>query len=320
METIRSALNQTQPFAEIIVVDDASTDNTLEKLAEFGNLITVIPSSKIGVQRARNMGVSTAKSQYVTLCDSDDILLPEFVEETSKWLSGHPDCDSVYVNYRSFTETKIENDILSGAPRGFFDGAVVEGNFIHSIPDVYARTVRFQPFLVSGVTIKKSFYEAIGGFDPAFDRVPAEDWEYTLRALSLGHTVMCTIPLVRIRHHDGNDSRNGLRQALGEVEVLKYALKHHKAASIYREQLIEGINQRTDEVFYKAFRKGNFSVAGAVFPLLENRPRSFKFKLKRAILKFHGIFYNYDLRTSLNLSVPSETTGVSHQFDNHSQP
>jgi hypothetical protein len=131
---------------------------------------------------------------------------------------------------------------------------------------------------------------------------------------------MCTIPLVRIRHHDGNDSKNKLRLALGEVEVLKYALKHHNAALNYREQLIQAIHQRRDEVFYKAFRNGNFSVAGAVFPLLENRPRSFIFKIKRAVLKFHSIFYNYDLRTSLNLSVPSETAGAVRQFDSHSHP
>ena len=176
METVNSALNQTRPFKEIIVVDDASTDDTLERLSQFGDRITVIPSSKIGVQAARNMGVHAAKSQYITLCDSDDILVPEFVEEVSKWLAKCPDCDSLYVNYRSFTETRVENDILSGAPHGFFDGAVFEGSFIHGVPDLYARTVRFQPYLVSGVTIKKSFYEAIGGFNTAFDRVPAVDW------------------------------------------------------------------------------------------------------------------------------------------------
>ena len=318
METVNSALNQTRPFKEIIVVDDASTDDTLERLSQFGDRITVIPSSKIGVQAARNMGVHAAKSQYITLCDSDDILVPEFVEEVSKWLAKCPDCDSLYVNYRSFTETRVENDILSGAPHGFFDGAVFEGSFIHGVPDLYARTVRFQPYLVSGVTIKKSFYEAIGGFNTAFDRVPAEDWEYTLRAISSGHTVMCTIPLVRIRHHNGNDSKNALRQALGEVEVLKYAMQHHKAASSYRKQLMDGINRRREEVFYEAFRQRNFPVAGAVLPLLENKPRSLIFKMKKLIMMAHSIFNHYDLRTSLNFSAPSETPASAKQFEGHS--
>ncbi|WP_194712513.1 glycosyltransferase family 2 protein [Noviherbaspirillum soli] len=60
-ETIQSALDQTRPFHEIIVVDDCSTDDTLAVLASFGDWLTVIASDKVDVQVARNKGMAAAR-------------------------------------------------------------------------------------------------------------------------------------------------------------------------------------------------------------------------------------------------------------------
>ena len=310
VETINSALNQTLPFAEIIIVDDASTDDTLKTLAQFGDRITVIASKKIGVQAARNIGVGVAKGEYICLCDSDDLLQPEYVAVMDGWLSAHPEYDSLYCNYRGFSADKIEKDIVAQAPASFFAGATTEESFIHSIPDVYARTAYFQPFLASGVTIRKAFYQAIGGFNPGFNGVPSEDWEYTLRALAAGKTAICAMPLVHIRHHASNESKNKLRQAMGEVEVLKFALTRHETAAQYRDLLVAAIHKRRETVFYEAFRDRNLEVAGAVLPLLEDKPRTIPFRIKRAILAVHRLFHRYDLRHSLNMALPSESTAA----------
>jgi glycosyltransferase involved in cell wall biosynthesis len=311
VETVQAALAQTVPFAEIIVVDDASPDDTLLQLQQFGQRIRVIPSKKIGVQAARNLGVATATSKYVTLCDSDDLLQPEFLHQMGDLLAAHPKIDSIYSNYQSFCGEKIENDILSGAPKGFFDGANVNGDLVTDIPDLYAKTIVFQPLLPSGATIKKHFYERIGGFDPVFDRVPSEDWEYTLRAIANGKIAVCTIPLVRIRRHGGNDSYDLLRAALGEVEVMKFVLRHHPFAQRYRHVLLEAIRKRYDQVFYESFRARRFNMAGAVFPLLENRPTTYRFRFKSLIMFFYRKFNRCELHNVLQL--PKEKTDVSVQ-------
>ena len=283
-QTVATALKQTVPFFEIIVVDDGSTDDTVVRLREFGDRIKLIASEKSGVQVARNLGVQAAAGDYITFSDSDDLLLPEFVAVMSEWLSAHPDYDSVYCNYQSFCGEKIENDILSAAPAGFLDGARRVGNFIEYIPDLYARTVFFQPLMPTGATVKKSFYQRIGGFNPVFNRMPSEDWEYTLRALASGKTAICALPLVRIRHHESNDSRDLLQRELGEVEILKYALQNHDAARLHRLVIEEGIQRRHRKVFYESFRKRQFGVAGLVFPHLENMPQTLPFKFKTLVM------------------------------------
>ncbi|RYF50189.1 MAG: glycosyltransferase family 2 protein [Cytophagaceae bacterium] len=124
--TIESALNQTRPFAQIIVVDDASTDHTLEVLKQFEDRITVIAAPKIGVQRARNMGVEQASTPYVTLCDSDDLLTPDHVAMVHAWLEANPECDAVYTNHQVFTGDDIQKDTFRARRPAFLTAAAAK--------------------------------------------------------------------------------------------------------------------------------------------------------------------------------------------------
>jgi glycosyltransferase involved in cell wall biosynthesis len=77
---------------EIIVIDDASTDNTIERLNEFGNRIKIIRHDKnMGVSAARNSGIRNAKGEYIALLDSDDYWLPEKLEAQMAFFKAHPD-------------------------------------------------------------------------------------------------------------------------------------------------------------------------------------------------------------------------------------
>jgi len=78
---IESALAQTRPAAEVIVVDDGSTDGTADLLAaRFGGRIRCITQPNQGVAAARNTGIREARSALVAFLDSDDIWLPEKLE------------------------------------------------------------------------------------------------------------------------------------------------------------------------------------------------------------------------------------------------
>lgn len=287
VDTIESALNQTMPFKQIIVVDDASTDDTLKRLERFGERITVIASTKIGVQEARNIGVRAATTPFVTLCDSDDLLLPAHVEIISNWLDKHPECDAVYTNHQPFSGDVMQADTYSRAPQGFFEGACKDGSFLTKIPDLYVKTATFQPLLVSGVTLKTAFYQRIGGFDRAFDGVPSEDWEFTLRVVRDGNVALCTDSLTLIRRHPGNDSHNALRQRLGEVAVLEHALAHHDCPEAYRPQFVAVINRHRLWAFEQAFGTKKLRLAAAIFPLLGERRQSLKFLVKSAIIRLY---------------------------------
>lgn len=290
-KTIESALDQSVEFAEIIVVDDASTDNTIASLKRYHGKIKVLQSEKIGVQRARNKGVAVAAAEYVAMCDSDDLLLPNYVESIYKWLSVNPCCDALYCNFKNFSDTFIDVDKFSKAPAGFFDGATVDGNFLSEIPDLYRKTIGFQPLFTSGTVFKKSFYQLLGGYDSAFNNVGAEDWEFTLRVIAEGHVSVCKEPLVLVRRHASNDSNNALRMKMGEIKILEYALKYHPAASNCADVIHDSLNDRRIDAFESAFASRNLKTAAFVFADIQRRPDRMKFRIKTFLVLLYAHFF-----------------------------
>lgn len=283
-ETIQSALNQTEAFDQIIVVDDGSTDDTMDVLRQFGNRLQIISSENQGVQNARNLGVASATSEYVTLCDSDDLLEENFVESIKGWLNKEKDCDVIYCNFRNFNDEQIYPDKFSQAPSDYFQGAISSGNFLAQIPDLYARTIDFQPLFPTAMTIRKSFYQELGGYNTTFNRVGSEDWEFTLRAISAGNVALMSIPLSRIRRHAGNDSASALHMILGEIKILEFAQKSHALAKRYDQQIRIGLENRRINAFNLSFGQGDLILARRFLAELGGVSFNLKLTLKKLVL------------------------------------
>lgn len=282
-ETIRSALAQTLPFAEIVVVDDGSTDHTPTVLDGFGAQIRVIRTANQGVQEARNTGIRATTAALVALCDSDDLLEPGFVRKTVTWMGGHPAVDALYCNFVLFDANGDLDDKLSSAPAGYFDGAACDEDVWFDIPDLYARNLGFQPLFPSGSVFRRAFLTRLGSYNPAFRGVGAEDWEFTLRAIGEGRVAVAREPLARVRRHVGNDSANGLYMLRGEVQILAYALAHHRPA-VQHEALIRAeIDKRTALAFDAAFARGELALAHGLAARLQSRARDRRFAMKRWI-------------------------------------
>lgn len=286
--TLDSALRQRQPFLEIIVVDDGSTDHTAEVLASYDGRIQVISLANGGVQRARNTGVAAAAGDFIVLCDSDDLLEPEYTETISAWLAAHPEHDAVYSNFVTFDERGVHPDKFSLAPAFFFDGARKSEDFWHDIPDMYLRTVSYQPLFPSGSTIRKALYERIGGYDARFNGVGGEDWEFTLRLIGQARLALCARPLVRVRKHGANDSADNIRTVSGCVHILEFVLKEHPFATPYRDAILHSIDERRLDVFNGAFACGAFDIAADMAGRMRQRPRDRKFQLKAFITALPG--------------------------------
>ncbi len=287
-ETVLSALTQTTPFLEIIIVDDGSTDNTMAVLAEFGDQISVLEQAHGGVQRARNAGVARARGQYIVLCDSDDLLERDYVASACAALRLRPETDAFYCNFRTFTGDEIHSDKFSQGPADWFDGAQHDGDFVWDVPDIYARTLTFQPLFMSGCLVRKAFYEQLGGFDTRFNNVGGEDWEFTLRCLAQGKVTVARRPLARVRKHGNNESADPIRQVRGSAQILEHALQTHPKAQQYRDHIRRGIEERRLSVFHVAFSHGRFDVAEEMLGLLEHKPTDANFILKRTITGLPG--------------------------------
>jgi glycosyltransferase involved in cell wall biosynthesis len=284
-ETLDSALAQDPPFLEIIVVDDGSTDHTSSVLALYADRVQLLGGRNDGVQRARNRGVAAASSEFIAMCDSDDLLEAGYVGAMQDWLRVHPECNSIYSNFATFDENSVHADKLSSAPSDFFDGAQRTGAFWHGMPDLYRRILRFQPLFPSGNVIRRSLYIELGGYDSRFNGVGAEDFEFALRLVEAGETAVCATPLIRIRRHGANDSTDNVRQVHGTIEILEFALVHHRSATVYREAVLASMDERRIDVFNGAFTRGAFDMAKQMLDLLRHPPGDKKFRLKAMITR-----------------------------------
>ncbi|MER3494736.1 MAG: glycosyl transferase family 2 [Mastigocladus sp. ERB_26_2] len=98
-QAIDSCLQQTYPNIEIIVIDDGSTDNSLEILKSYGNKIIWKSCSHKGGNHARNLGFVLSKGEYIQYLDADDYILPEKIERQVHFLEK-TGADVVYGDWR----------------------------------------------------------------------------------------------------------------------------------------------------------------------------------------------------------------------------
>ena len=88
---IESALSQTVPPLEVIVVDDGSTDGTADLIRSFGDKVVHLSQENAGQGAARNKGLAAAKGTFIALLDADDYWKPRFIERMEAFLTAHPD-------------------------------------------------------------------------------------------------------------------------------------------------------------------------------------------------------------------------------------
>jgi glycosyltransferase involved in cell wall biosynthesis len=163
---IQSVLIQTFTNFELIVVDDGSTDGSLQIAQQFAasdTRIKVLASEQNqGEASALKKGFDTAQGEFVGQVDSDDLLEPQALELTVEALEGDPGLGIVYTNYIDIDE----------------DGNKVRVGMRCSIP--YSAERLLTKMMVFHFTLmRKSIYQSVGGFNPKFD--PVQDYDLLLR-------------------------------------------------------------------------------------------------------------------------------------------
>ena len=93
--TVESALNQEAAPKQVIVVDDGSTDNTVEVVRALGNRVCVLQQSNSGQGAARNAGLEIATGEFIAFLDADDYWRPGFLNATIHFLDQYPDTVAV---------------------------------------------------------------------------------------------------------------------------------------------------------------------------------------------------------------------------------
>ena len=110
-EAVESVLNQSYKPIEIIVVNNGSTDNSLEVLKAFENRFRLIDQSNLGQSGARNSGLNQATGDYIAFLDADDYWHPEKIEKQVKLLRNNTRLVYCGIERFSTAERKISSKV-----------------------------------------------------------------------------------------------------------------------------------------------------------------------------------------------------------------
>mgnify|MGYP001594095942 CR=1 FL=1 len=245
LEAVSSAIKQNYLEKEIIVVDDGSTDNSLEILGELGLKIRVVATSNLGASAARNAGILAANGEYLAFLDSDDVwvenklsLQMDYMEKT--------DSDLVYCHGQEF-----------GSPDGVdaFHEAIFSGDCYKYFRQFPGRAIiDMGP---STALIKKSLLSVSGIFDSSFTG-PAEDWDFFRRYCRTAKVGFCDQVLVHRRNHSNNVSHRSLKEYYSgnRRALLKMFAEDSRIGILERRLIWFGFNF----AFTKSFMKGGLPI------------------------------------------------------------
>ena len=111
-ETINSLKSQQLSLHEIIIVDDASSDNSREVIqrlaADSSNVIPVLLEKNVGQLGAFNAGVARATGDIISFIDADDTWQPNYTAEVAQVFLKEPKCDYLFTGYRQFGDATGE--------------------------------------------------------------------------------------------------------------------------------------------------------------------------------------------------------------------
>ena len=206
-EAIDSALNQRPGDVEVIVVDDASNDDTTEVLTRiYGDRIRLLRlNQRLGAGAARNAGVALARAEFVGFLDSDDVWLPGKLDAELHVFEQFPDAQAVVSDSQNFYEHQADT-----ASRFAQNGlqAATSGEVRWARECDWLWTNSTNTVHACSVTVRREALARLGPTLFAEDLDCCEDWEFQMRVCHLCRVVVLPKVLAHVRRFD-DDSRNG---------------------------------------------------------------------------------------------------------------
>jgi len=236
---IASVRAQDRPAAEILVVDDGSTDATAEVAGRAG--ARVLRQENRGVSAARNAGIEAATQPWIAFLDSDDVWEPDRLSSQWEARALAPDVGLLFSDHAVFDETGVTGPSALAERSAYRDVRRTElAPGVFRCDGASLGMAMFGGNLVkpSTVLVDRELLRSVGLFDTTFGH--AEDRELNLRLLARTDAVLIARPLVRYRMHEGGASADALRMALGAVTVADRVLaapeRYPAGAKVYFER------------------------------------------------------------------------------------
>jgi glycosyltransferase involved in cell wall biosynthesis len=251
---IRSVLAQSLTDLELVIVDDGSTDGTPARAAEAAEgdpRMRVLERPHEGVAAARAAGIEAGNGALVSLIDSDDLWLPDYLERMTAALAAAPHAGWAYTDawYLDDRRRRVRRVSAMGYQRAPDPPP----------PDAEAlfESLLERNFIFNAVTVRRSVVEAVG---PPDRRLPSMiDWEWWLRMTAAGHhgvRVPGRLGVYRLR--PASISRDAVRVASGQAELWRVVSDEYDIPDAVRAELRARVERFEAEV---AVLRGERAVA-----------------------------------------------------------
>jgi glycosyltransferase involved in cell wall biosynthesis len=283
-EAVQSALVQTQPPQEVIVIDDGSEDDLAAALAPFREKIVLLSQPARGVSAARNAGIAAARGDWLAFLDADDTWQPEKLERQLALV--RPQVNLIFSDTSVFGARRQESWLAAHNPqRGQIFEYLLTDNFIWT----------------SSVLARRAAVLTAGGFDESLAQV--EDRDLWLRLAAAGEADFVPEPLVRQRSHAGSLMGDREQAEMGLYRVLEKAAQYcpekYQAAAPAVHKLLAETAQEVGRLrlgagdipaartwFAKSAQYGGRSATLALYRIATYLPRAVRVSLaagKRAV-------------------------------------
>lgn len=208
---IDSVLKQTYKNIELIIVDDCSTDGTMEEIQKYynhiENLIYVINDTNQGAGKSRNIGAEYASGDYIAFQDSDDEWMPSKLEHQMRQISDAPEIGMVYCSYSfqtpdgrtlAYPSSELPLDALG--------------------ENIYPFILVYPLIGTPTMLINKEKFIAVGGFNENLKSL--EDYEFSVRFAYQYKIAYVNLPLVITHETSGGVNAQNIEKIITQCTIL----------------------------------------------------------------------------------------------------